>query len=216
MRKTGSSYNEILEALRIPKATLSDWFSKEGWSNDIRKKLTTTAYEAHSVRMRELGRVRGIHLANVYGEARQEAIVEYEAMKYNPLFIAGLMTYWGEGDKATKHTVRLTNTDPEMLRLFLIFLTKVCSIPLEKIGAHILIYPDLEAKNCLDYWSQKTGLPIEHFTKCVTIQGRHKTKRLGFGVAEMYVCSTYFKAKVLKWLELLPQELMSREYYASI
>jgi hypothetical protein len=216
MRKSGKSYNEILAALKIPKATLSDWFSKEDWSNNIRKKLTETAYQAHSIRMRELGRVRGIHLVKVYDEARREAVEEFELLKYNPLFIAGIMVYWGEGDKATKHTVRLTNTDPEMMRLFLLFLTKVCGIQTEKIGAHVLIYPDLEAQMCLRYWSEKSGLPQENFTKCVTIQGRHKTKRLGYGVGDMYVCSTYFKAKVLKWLELLPQELMNRAYYANI
>ena len=39
LRKKGKSYSEIKYLLNIPKSTLSDWFSKEEWSELIKDKI---------------------------------------------------------------------------------------------------------------------------------------------------------------------------------
>lgn len=216
MRKNGKSYNEIYNALKIPKATLSGWFSEIGWSKEMRKKLASKVQIQHTVRLVELDKIRGQHLAKAYEEAGREAIEDLGVLKYNPLFIAGLMLYWGEGDKATKAQVRLANTDPELIKLFVFFLIKVCNIPKEKVGIHILTYPDIDDKANRQYWSEISGIAPEKFLKSVHIQGRHKTRRLGHGVCSVYVSSTYFKVKILEWLKLLPEELMNLRYYENI
>jgi len=216
MRKNGKSYNEIHSALKIPKATLSNWFSEIGWSKDIAKKLATKVQVQHTVRLVKLDKIRGQHLTHSYEEARREAKEDLEILKYNPLFIAGLMLYWGEGDKATKAQVRLANTDPGLIKLFVVFLRKVCNIPEEKVGVHILTYPDIDDKTNRQYWSEISGIAPKKFLKSVHIQGRHKTRRLGHGVCSVYVSSTYFKVKMLEWLKLLPEELMNLRYYENI
>mgnify|MGYP001617044621 CR=1 FL=1 len=216
MRKSGKSYSEIHAALKIPKATLSDWFGEIGWSKDMTKKLASRVQVQHTVRIIELDRIRGQHLARSYEEARNEAREDLSILKYNPLFIAGLMLYWGEGDKATKAQVRLANTDPELIRLFVFFLIKICNIPREKVGVHILTYPDIDDKSNRQYWSEISGIAPEKFLKSVLIQGRHKTRRLGHGVCSVYVSSTYFKVKMLEWLKLLPEELMNLRYYENM
>ncbi|MHB1163284.1 MAG: hypothetical protein ACYCZZ_02040 [Minisyncoccota bacterium] len=216
MRKNGKSYAEIYTALKIPKATLSDWFSKSGWSKEVAEKLASKVQIQHTARIVELDKVRGQHLARAYEEARSEARKDLQILKYNPLFIAGLMLYWGEGDKATKAKVRLTNTDPELIRLFVFFLRKVCNIPEEKICAQILTYPDIDDEANRRYWSEISGITPEKFLKSVLIQGRHKTRRLGHGVCGVYVSSTYFKVKMLEWLKLLPEELMNLRYYENM
>ena len=216
MRRRGNSYTEIRDALKIPKATLSDWFGRANWSQAVRKKLARTAIAVSTERMRELDRVRGKHLKKVYAKARREAQKEFAELKYSPLFIAGLMLYWGEGDKVTKHITRLINTDPNMIRLFVLFLLYVCQLPISKIRAYAIIYPDLDPENCITYWSKKSGLHKASFTKCAVIAGRHKVKRVSHGTCTICVSSTYFKVKILEWLGLLPKELMSKRYYASI
>ncbi len=216
MRRSGKSYAEILAALKIPKATLSDWFGQSDWSRDVRKKLTKTASTVSTVRLRELNQIRGKNLKDAYHEAREEAQNEFVELKYNPLFIAGLMLYWGEGDKVTRHNTRLTNTDPEMIRLFVFFLTHACQIPKERIKASVLVYPDLSTSRCLAYWSKASGVSSDNFTRCIAIRGRHKTKRLPNGVCIVVVSSSYFKTKILEWMSLLPKELMDRKYYASM
>lgn len=216
LRQSGKSYNEIYAALKIPKATLSDWFSKIDWSDKVREKLVRSAAANSTIRLRALDKIRGSHLQRVYDEARREARLELKILKYNPLFISGMMIYWGEGDKVTKHATRIANVDPGTIDLFITFLIRVCEIPRQKIRAYVLIYPDLNASACVNYWSEKSRLPIENFSKPVTIQGKHKTKRLSFGVCNISVSSTYFKVKIMEWLRLLPAELKSKAYYANM
>ena len=214
-RKFGRSYNEIRAKLGVPKSTLSGWLKDADWSEKIKSTLIEKSKKYSSIRMRKLTAIRGKHLEQAYKEARNEAKEEFEYLKLYPLFIAGLTIYWGEGDKLNKHFVRIANVDPIMIRSFVNFLLKVCSIPKNKVRASILIYPDLEAISCVDYWSKKSGLPKQNFIKCITIKGRHKTKKLEHGVCNIYISSTYFKEKMLVWLSLLSKEL-SKRYYADI
>lgn len=216
MRRQEKSYREIRDALKIPLSTLSGWFSQDEWSIDIRKKLTAAAQIEHTARLVELDKVRGQHLVKIYDEARSEARADLEHYRYNPLFIAGLMLYWGEGDKVSKAAVRLTNTDPALIKLYVLFLEQVCRIPQAKIRGAVLVYPDLDKEKCLTYWANESGVSEDRFTKCVVIQGRHKTRRLANGVCTITVSSTYFKAKMLEWLKILPLELMEKRYYETI
>ena len=216
MRREGKSYREIRDSLKVPVSTLSNWFGEIGWSKEVAKKLAERARKQHTVRIMELNRIRGLHLAQAYAEARSEAKEEFEILKYNPLFIAGIMLYWGEGDKATKNQVRLANTDPEVIELFVFFLLRTCNIPKEKIGVSILTYPDIDDQENRLYWSKVSGVEQERFLKSILIQGRHKTRRLGHGVCSIFVSNTYFKVKMLEWLKLLPRELMNLQYYATI
>lgn len=216
LRREGKSYNEIHQMLRIPQSTLSDWFGREDWSKEIRNHLATSAQNESTVRLLNLNKTRGEHLAKAYEAAREEALKEFELFKYDPLFISGIMLYWGEGAKDPKAGVKFTNSDARMIKFYVQFLIRSCCIPVEKIKAYVLIYPDLEEKTTRAYWSKMSGLPWGNFTKSVVIQGRHATRRLGWGVCTITISSTYFKQKMLMWIKLLPEELLRKEYYESI
>ena len=216
LRKSGKSYGQIIHELKIPKGTLSGWFANIDWSDKLKQRLSQTVQMESTKRMVALNAVRGKHLKRAYAEARCEARAELAVLKYNPMFIAGLMLYWGEGDKRTRSQVRLCNTDPELVRLFVLFLEKACQIPREHIKASVLIYPDLSPEECLSFWSKRSTVRMSNFHKCVTILGRHKTRKLSHGVCSVMVISTYFKEKMLEWLKHMSHELMSKKYYATI
>lgn len=216
MRRSGKSYAEIFALLKIPKSTLSDWFANSDWSHDLKQRLSKSAQVEHTIRLRELNKLRGANLKQAYAEAREEARIEFETLKYNPLFIAGVMLYWGEGDKLTNYSTKITNTDPHLIRLYVFFLEKVCRIPKEKIRGHILIYPDLNEETCRLYWASRAHIDLSRFTKCTVIQGKRTIRPLAYGVCMIGISSTYFKVKMLEWLKLLPTELMNRNYYESI
>ncbi len=216
LRRSGKSYRQIMAELRVPRATLSDWFSKIDWSRRLRAELAHKAQAESTVRIIALDAIRGKRLVRAYAQARREAEAEFETLKYNPLFIAGLMLYWGEGDKRTREQMRLTNTDPKMIRLFVVFLRKVLQIPDKKIRGSVIIYPDLNPESCIVEWSKASRLNMSNFTKCTVIQGRHKTAKLSHGICTICVSSSYLKAKIFEWLRLLPSELMSKRYYASM
>jgi hypothetical protein len=87
------------------------------------------------------------------------------------------------------------------------FLFNICGITKEKAKAWILLYPDLNEKICKDYWIQNTGLKYGDFTKSIVIKGKHKTKRLSYGVCNFGANSAYLKRKILVWIDLLAKDL---------
>ena len=68
----------------------------------------------------------------------EEAIEDCIKLQYQPSFIAGVMLYWGEGDKVSR-TFRISNSDPLLIKIFVEFIEKICRIPKEKIRASILL-----------------------------------------------------------------------------
>lgn len=209
LRSFGKSYNEIRQELKISKGTLSEWLSKYQWSKDIAIKLARGAQEKSSVRMRYLDKIRGAHLERVYKEAEQEALQELETLKHHPLFIAGVMLYWGEGNKSMKNgALRISNCDPGVIRLFQSFLIHICRVKPDKIKAQLLLYPDLSGSICREYWIKNAGLSVHQFTKDIFILGRHKTRRVEYGVCSLGFCSMYLKTKMRCWIRELPRFLL--------
>jgi hypothetical protein len=206
-RKNGKSYSEIKTQLGVPKSTLSGWFKDQKWSADLVVSLTAKANEQATVRIRELDRIRGEHLKRLYIEAELEAIEEFLTLKHHPLFIAGLVIYWGEGNKVSRGRCWIANTDPAMIKIFVQFLKNICQIEPSRIKAWVLLYPDLDEETCLNYWRQYANLTNITFNKSIKIKGSDKIKKLSFGVCNVGVSSSYLKKKIIKWIELLGQDL---------
>ena len=216
LRKSGKSYQEIETEMGVPKSTLSDWFRGQNWSKELSIKLCKMAKLAHTVRIKELNRIRGNNLKKLYQQAENEAAEEFDLLKYHPLFIAGLMIYWGEGNKVSKSRCWIANTEPLMIKLFLQFLKNICGFKQSRIKAWILIYPDLDERLCRSFWSRKTGLSSDNFHKSALVKGTHKSKRISFGVCSVGVSSAYLKCKILKWIQLLANDLVKENYIADI
>ena len=139
-------------------------------------------------------------------KARQSARKDFNTLRRNSLFVAGIMLYWGEGDSNIQNgSVRLVNTDPEMIRIFSLFLQKICKVPKEKIKIQLTLYPDLMDDRCRIFWSRAINVPIDQFIKTQYIKGRHPTKRLKYGICLMYVSSRELKEKIFVWLKLYQQ-----------
>lgn len=212
LRMAGKSYKEIMGEINISKSTLSDWLKELSWSKEIKEDLTQKANFKSNLRLVELNKIRGTKLKNLYAQAREEATLDCELFRNNPLFVAGVMIYWGEGDKVSKNSFRIANTDPVMIKVFVEFLTKICNVKIEKIRASLLIYPDIPDIEAKKFWTENTGLDYSHFTKSTVIVGRHKTRILQNGVCTLNASSTYLKQKMLIWLKLLPEMLVYKKF----
>jgi len=208
-RKQGESYNAISKKLGIQKSTLSTWFSELGWSQSIKYELSQKAYYIARKRLRLINKKRSKMWERWREEARKDAIREFAHLKRNPLFLAGLMLYWGEGDnKIENGRVRLTNTDPEMIQIFSRFLRNICNVSKENIRPSMILYPDLDQKNCLEFWSKASGIAERQFYKTQFIIGRHLTRRLANGICTIHISSRQLKEKIFTWRKLYKQELM--------
>jgi hypothetical protein len=207
-RRNGWSYNKIVKKFGVSKATLSAWFKDEKWSQEIMGNLNHKNLLLSRERMIHLGKTRGKNLERMYEKAREDAGQDFETLKYHPLFVAGVMIYWGEGDKLSKHGFRVTNSDPLLIKIYLEFLRKICGNDEERIRAWVLIYPDLEAETCEDYWSKQLGLNRKNFTKSIMIKGRHKTRKVSSGICTVSYSSRFLKEKMLVWMSLLAEDLL--------
>ena len=207
LRRSGKSYNEIAATLGMSRSTLSLWFRGHSFSEEIRKSLTLNAGPENTLRLHKLNKIRGDSLDALYYRAMVEATLELEMHKNNPLFIAAISAYWGEGDKRSRNNVRLINTDPVMLVLFIEFLVRFCCVPKENIKAAIFIYPDLDEQICRTYWEREIG--IADFHKTMVLPSRHKTNRLQYGTCSVIVSNTYLKKKMLLWIDQLPKIVLN-------
>jgi len=203
LRRLGHSYKKISKNMGIPTSTLSSWFKHEEWSKEIRDRLAVDVSFSNPERVKRLAEASRKKWEQWHQDCQQEAVQEFPSLKKDPLFLAGLMLYWGEGDRVVKNgIVRLGNSDPEMLKIFYRFLIKSLKLPREQINAWILLYPDLVDSIQKNFWSRTIGMPMGQFKKSITIKGRRPTKRLSYGVCYIYIHSRKLKEKILKWLEL--------------
>lgn len=137
---------------------------------------------------------------------QNEAKEKFPLLRNNPLFLAGVMLYWGEGDKINKNGIlRLANSDPGMIRIFYSFLNKVLSIPKKKIVIKLTLYPDLNEPIYKKFWSKVLNIPLTQFRTSMVITGKHPNRRLSYGICSIEIYSREIKEKLLTWLKLYQQ-----------
>jgi hypothetical protein len=207
LRRSGNTYREIEKITGVSRSTLCEWFKNEEWSSHIRQSNTVRNIKISTDHLRKLNYGRQISLDKKYKEVEEKAREEFEMYKGKPLFMAGLMLYAGEGDKMTKGVIRLANIDFDLHKVFIKFVTDFMHVDMADLRCSILLYPDLSIDDCKNKWSQELGIPLSNFHKPQVIQGRHKTKRLHFGVGSTIFSSSFLKKKLLLWVELAKKSL---------
>mgnify|MGYP001605311603 CR=1 FL=1 len=210
LRKQGLSYKQIRREIGVPISTLSNWFTNEPWSEELKTRLSAQVSLSNPRTLELLVQANRTRWKNIHEEYRTAASKEFNKYKDAPLFLAGIMLYWGEGEKQPKSSVvRLSNSEPEMIKIFNLFLTRVIKISPEKIHSWLLLYPDLVDSVQKNFWSKATGLSIGQFKKSIYIKGKHPTKRLSYGVCTIFINSRALKERILKWIELYQDFLRS-------
>jgi len=209
LRRQSKSYSEISRVLGIPKSTLAAWFKNEEWSQKIRDVLGAQESLSFPKKLVAIQKANKKRWAKIHQSYRDEGEKEFMRLKNNPLFLAGVMLYWGEGEKGSGSRVKLANTDPVMIKIFYIFLKNVIGVPQSKICVWLLLYPDLKDAMQKNFWSRATGIPLSQFKKSIYIKGKHPTRRLSYGACSIYVNSRSLKERIIKWLELYQDFLRS-------
>ncbi|MBU2037385.1 hypothetical protein KJ866_04290 [Patescibacteria group bacterium] len=134
-------------------------------------------------------------------------------MKYNKRQIIGLTIWWTEGtksylDKRWKNTwvrnVDVTNTNPEIIKLFLKFLRKDIGIDETRLKAQLQIHQGDNKENIENYWSKIINIPRARFTKTIIRPtgnkiGKNKgTCKVRYSDKSIYLKLESFLTKMLK------------------
>jgi hypothetical protein len=105
------------------------------------------------------------------------------------LFGMGLGLYWGEGTRSSQHAIRLGNTDPALLNMFIKFLITIFNIKKSDLHFGLQIFTDINAKEALDFWVKELKVNKTQFQKpVVTISGSIGTyrKKSKYGVVTVH------------------------------
>lgn len=105
------------------------------------------------------------------------------------LFGLGLGLYWGGGTKMNAMSVRLGNTDPHLVRLFLLFLKEMFNIDESRLRFGLQIFRDMDQKKEEKFWQTFLKVPAHQFYKTINTRsgslGTYRT-RSTHGVLTVY------------------------------
>lgn len=79
------------------------------------------------------------------------------------LFALAIGLYWGEGTKKGIHSVAIANSDPNILRVFMNFLEKFCSVNRSELDAQLNIFADCDVQGSIEWWVQQLEIKTEQF-----------------------------------------------------
>jgi len=199
LRKSGKSYNEILEKVSVCKSTLSLWL------RDI--KLTPKQLNALYRRAYEKGRYKGakanqqkrIEKTKIIISAARKEVREKSLFK-NPLFLSGIMLYWAEGAKKDE-SINFSNSDPRMIKFMMRWFREICEIPEEKFRIALHIHELHCRKDIERFWSDITMVPLSQFHK-IQIKPtslRHRKNPLYDGTCGIRISNKDLFRKIKGW-----------------
>jgi len=215
LRLSGRSYNEISGLLRIPKSTLSGWFTGLHLSQNARDRIQKRVYSGALLGLIKRNKNQ-THLAvQRMRNTRSQSRAEIQHLNPEALKFIGVALYWAEGYKRpqirggrelTYHAVSLTNSDPFLVMLFIKFLRGVCKVPNEKITASVRLYEHMNEGTVTKFWQKVTSIPRENFGKLYygiskSSQGKRPFTRLPYGTIQIRVNDTILFHKIMGWIE---------------
>lgn len=186
LRNSGYSYNMISNRLGIAKSTLSNWFKDRPFTANIEVLKRIQYGPIKSGQLRHNRKVEEINKFKDLG------MLELGGLSKRDLWLLGLGLYIGEGSKSHE-TIRIINSDPEVIRLAIRWFKECCNLNDENITIAIHLYPDNHIGESLQFWRKVTGLTLKNFRKTQIDQRKDKLKikktKLPYGTAHLMIIS---------------------------
>lgn len=180
----------------IPKEDLLRVYEKEGKSMQeiayfYRCSLNRVQYwlRKHEIKIRS--RSEALYLKNnPYGDPF--ALKQLSSKQDFLLLGLGLGLWWGEGSKLHKGTIRLGNTDPELIKTFVSFLIQILGVRKNKIRFGLQIFSDIDPVVAKKFWIDKLCISEEQMLPSVVVTHSGKSgtykRKVQYGVLTVY-CS---------------------------
>lgn len=184
----------------MDKALLERWYVREKKSvHDIALSLQCSDGKInywlgkHSIQKRSIGEA-------IYTKHNPQgdpfSCKMHQINKESFLFGLGLGLYWGEGTKMNLTSVRLGNTDPYLVRSFILFLRKAYGIDESRLRFGLQIFRDMDKAKEERFWRQFLKVSPRQFYKTINTRsgsiGTYRTK------SKHGVVTVYFNNKKLR------------------
>ena len=110
--------------------------------------------------------------------------------------------YLTEGNTKNKNSIRFTNSNPALVKIFVKFLKVICGVENSKIKSSLIVYPDVSPKATKEYWARFLDIPESVFTKTTVLKNRNgaSAKRHSeLGTITLYVHNTKLLGIIKDW-----------------
>ncbi len=107
-----------------------------------------------------------------------------------------------EGNTKNKNSVRFSNSDPALIKIFVKFLKVICGVEADKIKMSLIVYPDVAQKKVKEYWAKFLDLPVAQFTKTTVLKNRASAsskKHSELGTMTICVHNTKLLEMIKEW-----------------
>lgn len=181
LRQSGFSYGQIVKELELSsKGTLSNWFKDLVLSKSAKAKLKKNYATATKQGLDEFNKKRSRDISNENIEAVEKGKQEVKINNNKDLLILGAALYWGEGTKyiGKNPSLIFTNSDPDMIRMYMRFLREALCLDGSLIKAGIHIHPHINEQRARYYWAKISGLPRDLFYIVNVVSSASKGKRM--------------------------------------
>lgn len=208
LRKEGYSLNEISGHLGIAKSTASLWLKSTQLSETAKEMITRKRIDARK-RSAATNRQRVDQKfinARHYGEK-----ILVNGMPYGDAArVLCAMMYWCEGTKIRRRQLLgFTNSDPQLVRLFLQLLRTGFDIDESKLRLIVHVHKYHDAEKQLRFWSKVTSIPLTQCHRPYLKQNTSKRSREGYpGCASI----RYMNVDMGRNLEGIAHALLDRAY----
>ena len=207
LRKNGLSYSEILRKVPVAKSTLSLWLRSIGLAKRQKQRLTEKKLNAMKLGWEACRQKRLRKTEEIKTKARNEI----EKLSNRELWLIGAALYWAEGtkEKSKSMAVKFSNSDPQMIKLFLEWLCKICKIAPKDIYFEIYLHEtaSYRKKEIQNYWLEITNFPPAQFKEIIWKKHNLNPKRKNIGNdyhGQLRICvkkSSNFNRKITGWIE---------------
>lgn len=206
LRKKGLTYSEIRAQIPVAKSTLSDWLHSVGLAKHQKQRITEKKKLAQKLGADARKNQRVEKESLIHATARSEV----SKLITDPLWLLGVVLYWGEGSKqkpwTTSVAVQFMNMDSRAHKLFIRWAECHLGAAKDAFRFGLYIHETADSLNAQKYWSRELSIPLNtirvYFKRNNLNPKRKNINQEYYGVLKTSLLkSTDLNRKIAGWTE---------------
>jgi len=194
----------------LSKILIRNLYHKEGLSaSQVAKKIGVSTWVVMGFMRRNAIKRRNFREANKINFEKKPLsyfVKNNLTKKEEKLKIAGVFLYWAEGAKLSGKnacTVDFANSNPEMIKVFIKFLRKICGVNEKKLRLYLYCFSNQDIEKIKNYWYKLTNIPKDQFTKPYIKQGvvAEKSGKMKYGLVHIRYNDKKLLIQIERWVK---------------
>lgn len=213
LRQKGKTCGEIVSILNAPKSTVWFWIKNTSLSEKIKREISEKGKEKSRKNIIDYNtRVRPVEAAKIRDAWTEKARKEITDISNKNLKLIGAAIYWAEGNTKNRNRIQFSNSDPLLIKVAIKFFREICQVADNKICARVHIYPGMNYKRVMNFWSKTTNFPKNNFYPpqvqiSKASKGKMPRNTLPYGTLHLTISSTELASRVKGWIRGISEKI---------